>query len=578
MDRPRFSIITASLNQGTCLRGAIESVLAQRNCGEIEHIIVEGGSTDETDALLQEYPHLTIVRSEFVSLSQALNQGFAVATGEIVSWLNPSDRFAPGAFECVASEMARHPVVMGACGICDERGAVESRVENIERSWFDTLKYWVANAIPTQPAVFFSRDLLSDLKIEPSDVFDESLHFAMDFDLWLRIQEVYPFSLRTSQILAHRPRREMVPCASSAAALQAEMSRVFRRHATRRIQPEQNLSFILPVTTSVVDLQPMLDQLSAQTLPSLEVVIVDSSGSLQHNREMAERVWAHNAKNRSVTLQYVALSADGGHSRAAAVDAGVRAARSPIVAYLSPSRKLPEHFAADVFRCFSRDEIGLVLPSLDQELVDKLFVSKHGTRIFNPSGPFSLPSEPRLEYVARKLAWIDSGGFALHDRFPECEFSMKRLMVMLAHKAWRIVSEPLLESLKSDAASQETPFRLYENSVVVDELARELRRNPFSIMRANHGFGLVLPDDLWQSAQLVMRRMPEDPTIIRPQLPSEKLRAVADMNPVYGPALFCLAEALTREGKLEDANRVRSKWREVHEGEKSSPLYGGVSH
>ncbi len=579
MNRPRFSIITVSLNQGACLEGAIESVLAQQDCGEIEHIIVEGGSTDSSAALLQKYPHLTIVRTEFVSQSQALNTGFTVATGEIVSWLHPSDRYARGAFASVESEIERHPVVMGACGICDDSGVVVSRIENIERGWFDTLKYWVVNAIPMQPAVFFSRYLLEELQIEPSEVFDEGLHFAMDFDLWLRIQEAHPFSLRIPEILAYRPQREVVARVADAATLQIEMSRVFRRHASRRVQPEQNVSFIVPVTASLVDVQPLLDQLAGQTLPSLEVVIVDSSGSLEKNRAMAEGVWAHNnAKNRNIALQYVALPAENSQSLAAAIDAGVRAARSHIVACLSPSRHIPETFAADVFRCFSRDEIGLVLPSLNEQLTETLFVSKHGTRIFNPAGPFSLSADSHFEFVARKLAWMDSGGFSLHDRFPEFEFSAKRLMVMLAHKAWRIISETLLEPLEKASSSGETPFRLYENSVVVDELARELLRNPFSIMRSKLGFGLVLPDDLWQCAQLVMRRMPEDPSSLLPNLPSEKLQAVADRNPVYGPALFCLAEALVREGKVEDASRVRSQWKEVHEGEKNSPLYGGVSH
>ena len=97
-------------------------------------------------------------------------------------------------------------------------------------------------------------------------------------------------------------------------------------------------------------------------------------------------------------------------------------------------------------------------------------------------------------------------------------------------------------------------------------------------MRAKHGFGLVLPDDLWQCAQLVMQRIPKDSPAIQPHLASETLRSIAERNPVYGPVLFCLAEALDREGKVEDANRVRSQWREVHESEKNSPLFGGVSH
>ena len=578
MNRPIFSIITVSLNQGTCLRGAIESVLAQESCGTIEHIVVDGGSTDETDQILREYPHLNVIRSPFISTAQALNVGFSVASGEIISWLHPNDRYARNAFAEVATEIERHPVVMGACGIIDDKGAMVSRVENVERAWFDTIKYWVAQALPLQPGLFFKRSILAELRIEPSEVFDEGLHFAMDFDLWLRVQEAYPFSLRTPEILAYRHQRDLIASGATASALQTEMSRVFRRHATRRVQPEQNVSFVVPVTNSLEEIVPFLRQLGAQTLPSVEAVIVGATGDHATNRLIAESVWAFGAKNKNTALQYVSLPADSGLSVAAAIDAGVRAARSHIVACLSPTRAIPESFAADVSRLLSRDEIGLVLPSLDEELTEKLFVTKHGTRIFNPAGPFSLGSESRVECVVRKLAWIDSGGFSMHDRFPDLDFSVKRLMIMLAHKAWRIVTEPLLEPVASTSHKSNSPFRLYENSVVVDELARELRRNPFSIMRARNGFGLVLPDDLWRCAQLVVQRIPKEAPVIKPHLASDALRTIAEQNPVYGPVLFCLAEALEREGKAEDANRVRSRWLEVHEGEKNSPLFGGMSH
>ena len=162
MNRPMFSIITVSLNQESHIRGAIESVLAQESCGSIEHIIVDGGSTDGTEAILSEYPHLTVIRSPFVSTSEALNVGFSAASGEIVSWLHPKDRYARSAFAEVMAEIARHPVVMGVCGVMDDQSAVMSRVENVERSWFDTIKYWVAQSLPVQPALFFKRSILSE--------------------------------------------------------------------------------------------------------------------------------------------------------------------------------------------------------------------------------------------------------------------------------------------------------------------------------------------------------------------------------------------------------------------------------
>jgi hypothetical protein len=488
-----------------------------------------------------------------------------------------SDRYARGALSLVEREILRHPIVMGACGVCDEAGGVITRIDNTERSWFDTLKYWVAHAVPTSSSIFFKRSILSELNIDAGEIFDESLHLAMDFDLWLRLQESYPLSLSIPDIVSYRPQSEMVARSVDIAAQQSEMSRVFRRHASRRVQPEQNVSFIVPLNKSLEDVEPFLEQVAAQTLPSLEVVFVDVSGDRDANRSMAETIRARAARHRHLAYQYVPLLPESGKTLAAAYDAGVRSARSHLVTSLDPTRTIPNTFAADAFRCFARDEIGLILPSLDDATASKLFVTKHGTSVFNPAGPFTLPVSPHVEWIVRKLAWLDSGGFSLHDKFPEVEFSLKRLMVMLAHKAWRIGSEALLEPRPSARGEREEPFRLYENSVVVDELARELRRNPFSVLRAKTGYGLVLPEELWKAAQVVMRAMPQDGNAILVDLASDALREVAEKNPAYGPVLFYLAEALVREGKLEDADRVRSQWREIHESEKSSSLYGGGS-
>lgn len=575
MTRPLFSVITTTLNQGACLRGAIESVLSQDGL-PFEHIVVDGGSSDNTESILADYPHLTVLKVPFVSPSQALNAGFAVARGEILSWLSPNDRYLPGAFEVVAREIERHPVVMGGCAVCDARGDTTTQIDNIERTWFDTMKYWVSHAVPTQPAVFFKRGLLAELEMEPGEVFDEGLHLAMDFDLWLRIQEYYPFSLRIPEVVARRVPAEPSVQPVDAGSVHREMSRIFRRHASRRVQPEQNFSFVLPVNGPLVEARSLFEQIDAQTVSSIEVVIVDYSGTPATSRLIRDGVFACGARYRNIAFQCVSLSGESEVSLAAAIDLGVRSARSHIVACLGGARSIPETFAADASRAFLRDEVGLLLPYIDPETSSRLFIEKHGTAVFNPAGPFSLPQGFQLDCVVRKLAWLDCGGFALHDRFPTIEFNMKRLMVMLAHKAWLLVHEPLLNLESGSVARNEGPFRLYENSVVVDEIAREMRRNPFSVMRVKSGYGLVLPDDLWQSAQGVIQRIPDAGPCAILELSRDELKDVAERNPAYGPALYYLAQVLRESGDRAEAERVLDRWREVHKGERSSPLYGGV--
>jgi hypothetical protein len=319
----------------------------------------------------------------------------------------------------------------------------------------------------------------------------------------------------------------------------------------------------------------LLEQLNAQTLPGVEVVVVDYSGDPKAFKVTREAIEGCANRWKNIAFQCIALSADEHRSKAGAIDAGVRAARSQVVACIDPSSNVPANFANEALRCFSKDEIGLVLPSLGDDLSAQLFTTMHGTKVFNPKGAFVLPANVRLDCLVRKLAWIDCGGFALHDRFPDLEFSIKRLMVMLAHKAWRIVSEPLLPVVSSGDRAPVEPFRLYENCVVVDEIAREMRRNPFSVMRSKFGFGLVLSEDIWQRAQSVIQSMPVGRGGSIHEMSSEQLKKISDQNPVYGPVLYCLAQALIREGKKDEAQRVLDRWKSVHDQERSSPLYGG---
>ena len=147
---------------------------------------------------------------------------------------------------------------------------------------------------------------------------------------------------------------------------------------------------------------------------------------------------------------------------------------------------------------------------------------------------------------------------------------------MMAHKAWRVLHEPLLSAEREASNSAEEPFRLYVNSLVVDELAREMKRSPFSIARANLGFGLVLSDDLWQAAQEVIRNIPEGSLVEDGAISIERLRAIVGERPAYGPARYVLAQALERNGDARLAKVERSQWEDIHKHEKSSPLYGGV--
>ena len=104
----KFSIVTASYNQGRYIRDCIESVKSQTDV-EWEHIVQDAGSTDETHAVLHEYPHLKVTIAKDGGMSDGINRGFLKATGDWVMWLNTDDYLLPGALAKVAEFAAKHP-------------------------------------------------------------------------------------------------------------------------------------------------------------------------------------------------------------------------------------------------------------------------------------------------------------------------------------------------------------------------------------------------------------------------------------------------------------------------------------
>ena len=113
----RISIITPTLNRAHFLEEAVESVRAQAQHG-IEHLILDGGSTDGTLEQLARHPHLRVVSEPDRGLYDAINKGLRLASGEIVGWLNSDDRFAPGAFAAVLAAFA-DPAVEAVSGTAE---------------------------------------------------------------------------------------------------------------------------------------------------------------------------------------------------------------------------------------------------------------------------------------------------------------------------------------------------------------------------------------------------------------------------------------------------------------------------
>ena len=188
---PKISLVTPSFNQGEFIEETILSVIHQ-NYPNLEHIIIDGGSTDETMAIVQKYRHhfSYVVSESDNGQSEALNKGFRLASGEIFTWLNSDDRLAPGALYAVALAFytSSADVVAGVCQIFQDDVQVEQHLTSCANGQMlldeilDVENCWLKGKFFYQPEVMFTRAIWE----KAGASVNESLFYSMDYDLWAR--------------------------------------------------------------------------------------------------------------------------------------------------------------------------------------------------------------------------------------------------------------------------------------------------------------------------------------------------------------------------------------------------------
>lgn len=180
----RFAIVTPVRNQVRTIRRAMASVLDQ-GYANVDYVVKDAASTDGTLAAAGgvEDARLRVVSAPDAGLAAGLNAGFALATGELMGYLNGDDLLLPGALSTIASYFAAHPdvdVVYGHRIVIDEDDQDIGRWvlpphSNAVLGWDDYLP---------QETVFWRRRVWEAAGAR----FDETLQFAVDWDLWLRFR------------------------------------------------------------------------------------------------------------------------------------------------------------------------------------------------------------------------------------------------------------------------------------------------------------------------------------------------------------------------------------------------------
>jgi glycosyltransferase involved in cell wall biosynthesis len=175
----KFSIVTPSLNQGRFIGDNIRSVLNQKNV-EIEHIIVDACSTDNTSGIVGKYSHLRWYSEPDTGPANAINKGFELSNGEIFGWINADDYYEEDTLQYVADEFAKGAdLVYGNLTFVD----VDKNLKYVD----NTVPYDKNNLLNyapdvRQPCTFFSKELFSKV-----NGLDENLKLVFDFEMFVRM-------------------------------------------------------------------------------------------------------------------------------------------------------------------------------------------------------------------------------------------------------------------------------------------------------------------------------------------------------------------------------------------------------
>jgi glycosyltransferase involved in cell wall biosynthesis len=185
-ETPLVSIVTPSYNSGRFIAETLRSIRDQEY-PRVEHIVVDGGSTDETEHVLSQFPSVTVVKQAPFGMCDKVNLGFSLARGEVVAWVNADDFYLPGAILNAVNALKNNPDV-GLVYCNDLRvndPGMEIRRIVCHQTGFEELVHdqnYISN-----PTAFFRRECLR--AVGPVD---RRFPLVSDWDLWIRVSRHFP--------------------------------------------------------------------------------------------------------------------------------------------------------------------------------------------------------------------------------------------------------------------------------------------------------------------------------------------------------------------------------------------------
>lgn len=240
---PSITIVTPSFNQGRFLERTIRSVLDQ-GYPKLEYIVMDGGSTDGSLEIVERYAARLAHWASGPDGGQAaaINTGWRRAGGEVLAWLNSDDFYLPGTLLEIGEAFARHREADLIYGLTQRVDADGNPMGTVGSAFhWRTLLY--SHQVIPQPSAFFRRSA-----VDAVGPLDESLHYSMDYDFFLRLTRLGP-ALMLPRPLAVATIHDDAKTTRDRATAAAETHRVRKRYARGlgaavvRVQPALSWAF-----------------------------------------------------------------------------------------------------------------------------------------------------------------------------------------------------------------------------------------------------------------------------------------------------------------------------------------------